>query len=122
MRYFLLLSFFCWTTIDLSAQIKPVQIQLIKIPQALCISCKDRIESQMKRYDGVLEVVVNYRKGEAKVKFLTDRTDIEQIKTAISNIGYDADDVVANPDAYQRLPKTCKKMEDGGGHPKRMAP
>jgi mercuric ion binding protein len=118
MRYFILLSLFCLTTIEIYAQVKPVQTQVVKIPQALCISCKDRIESQLKRYDGVLEILVNYRKGEARVKFLTDRTDIEQIKTAISNVGYDADDVMANPDAYQRLPKTCKKMADGGAHPK----
>ena len=103
------------------AQVKPMVTQVIKVPQALCQQCKDRIESQLKRYDGVLEIVVNFRKGEAKVKFLTDRTDIEQIKTAISNSGYDADDVLANPDSYARLPKTCKKTEDGGLHPVRKA-
>jgi copper chaperone CopZ len=117
MRNSLLLVLF-FISASLFAQVKPVVTQVIKIPQALCISCKERIESQVKRYDGVLELVVNYRKGEARVKFLTDRTDIEQIKTAISNIGYDADDVLANSDAYNRLPKTCKKNSDGGGHPK----
>ena len=61
---------------------------------------------------------MNFRKGETKVKYWTDRTDIEQIKTAIANAGYDAGDVEATPDAYQRLPKSCKKFEDGGGHPK----
>ena len=48
------------------------------------------------------------------VKYLTDRTNIEEIKTAIANCGYDADDVPATEEAYQRLPKTCKKPEDGG--------
>jgi periplasmic mercuric ion binding protein len=113
-----LLLFFCFITLSLAAQIKPVVTQVVKIPQALCVNCKTRLETQLKRYDGVLEFVVNYRKGEARVKFLTDRTDIEQIKTAVSNTGYDADDVLANPDAYNRLPKTCKKNSDGGGHPK----
>jgi hypothetical protein len=61
---------------------------------------------------------VNFRRGETTVKYLTDRTDIEQIKTAISNAGYDADDVLANAESYKRLPKACKKFEDGGGHPK----
>ena len=103
--------------VSVNAQIKPVVIQTIKVPQALCQLCKDRIEYQLKRYDGVVEILVNFRKGEARVKFLTDRTDIEQIKTAISNCGYDADDVLANPDAYKRLPKSCKKPEDGGSHP-----
>lgn len=104
------------------AQTKAVLSATIKTPNALCENCKTRIETYLKRYDGVLEINVNYRKGETKVKYLTDRTDIEQIKTAIANCGYDADDVPAAEDAYNRLPKTCKKFEDGGGHPKPKAP
>lgn len=104
------------------SQTKPLLIATIKTPNALCEHCKTRIESYLKRYDGVLEVTVNYRKAETKVKYLTDRTDIEQIKTAIANCGYDADDVPAAEDIYNRLPKTCKKFEDGGGHPKPKTP
>ena len=100
------------------SQTKPLLIATIKTPNALCAVCKTRIEAYVKRYDGVLEATVNYRKGETKVKYLTDRTDIEQIKTAIANCGYDADDVPAAEDIYNRLPKSCKKFEDGGGHPK----
>jgi len=104
------------------AQTKPVVTVTIKTPNALCESCKTRITDYLKRYDGILDVQVNFRKGETKVKYVTDRTDIEQIKTAIANCGYDADDVAAEPDAYNRLPKTCKKFEDGGGHPKPKTP
>lgn len=106
----------------LQAQTKPVLTATIKTPNALCQQCKERIEAYLKRYDGVLETNVNFRKGETRVKYVTDRTDIEQIKTAIANCGYDADDVPAAEDAYARLPKTCKKFEDGGGHPKPKAP
>jgi copper chaperone CopZ len=106
-------------SITSSAQVqKPVVQATIKTPTAMCEDCKNRIETYLKRYDGVGFIQVNYRKGETKVKYMPDRTDIEQIKTAIANAGYDADDVPATPDAYNRLPKTCKKFEDGGGHPK----
>ena len=105
-----------------TAQVKPVQKATIKTPNALCEACKERIESYLRRYDGITLVDVNYRKGETKVTWLSDRIDIEQIKTAISNLGYDADDVPANEDSYKRLPKTCKKYEDGGGHPKPKTP
>jgi hypothetical protein len=44
---------------------------------------------------------------------------IETIRTDIANAGYDADDVTANPEAYQKLPTCCKKTEDGGGHGKK---
>lgn len=100
------------------SQTKPVLTAIIKTPNALCQSCKERIEGQLKRYDGIAEVTVNFRKGETKVKYITDRINIEEIKAIIANCGYDADDVPAAEDAYNRLPKTCKKFEEGGGHPK----
>ncbi len=114
------------TTVGLSitglSQTKPVLTAIIKTPNARCENCKTRIEAYLKRYDGVTEITVNYRKGETKVKYVTDRINIEVIKTAIANCGYDADDVPATEDAYKRLPKTCKKFEDGGGHPKPKTP
>ena len=104
------------------SQTKGLLTDKIKTPNALCEACKTRIETYLKRYDGVLSIVVNYRKGETQVKYLTDRINIEEIKTAIANIGYDADDVPAAEDAYARLPRTCKKAEDGGAHPKPKVP
>ena len=101
-----------------SAQTKPVMTAVIKTPNALCQECKTRIEGYLKQYNGILEVNVNYRKAETKVKYVTDRINIEEIKAAIANAGYDADDVPANEDSYKRLPKNCKKPEDGGSHPK----
>ena len=112
----LLITFFLLFSQWVIAQVKPIQTAVVKIPQALCIQCKSRLEYQVKRLDGVIEFIVNYRKGEARLKFYTDRTDIEQVKTMISNTGYDADDVLANPDAYNRLPISCKKRSDNGGH------
>jgi len=109
--------FFIFSLVGIS-QTKAVLTAKIKTPNALCELCKDRLETYLKRYDGVLYVNVNYHRAETTVKYLTDRTNIEEIKTAIANAGYDADDVSANPDAYNRLPKSCKKYEDGGGHPK----
>lgn len=104
------------------AQIKPVRTDTIKTPNALCENCKKRIEDYVKSYDGILLITVNYRRAETKVKYLTDRINIEEIKAYIANCGYDAGDVPAAEDAYTRLPKTCKKFEDGGGHPKPKIP
>jgi copper chaperone CopZ len=105
-------------TLGANAQVKPVLLQTIKTPTAQCEQCKIRIENYLKRHDGVAEATVNYRKGETRVKYLTDRINIEEIKTAIANCGYDADDIPATEDAYNRLPLSCKKFTDGGGHPK----
>ena len=99
-----------------SAQAKKgAQTVTIKTPTVQCESCKKRIETYMSREDGVTKVVVDYKRKTTKVTYLTERTNIENIKTAIANVGYDADDVTANEESYKKLPTCCKKPEDGGG-------
>jgi mercuric ion binding protein len=99
-----------------TAQVKKgAQTVTIKTPTVQCESCKKRIEDYMSREDGVTKVVVDYKRKTTKVTFLTDRTNIENIKTGIANAGYDADDVTANEESYKKLPTCCKKTEDGGG-------
>ena len=105
-------------TLSSSAQTKPVQTVKLSTPTVQCESCKSRIETYLKRYDGVLAINVNYKKKETTVKYATDRINEEEIKTAIANAGYDANEVAANPDSYKRLPQCCKKPEDGGGEKK----
>ena len=94
---------------------KAVQTVTIKTPTVQCETCKKRIEEYMIRESGVQKVTVDYKRKTTKVTFVTDRTNIENIKTAIANVGYDADDVTANEESYKELPKCCKKPEDGGG-------
>lgn len=97
-----------------TGQVKPVITAKISTPTIGCEDCKTRIETYLKRYDGVAYVLVNWRRKEVTVKYVTDRINIEEIKAAIANAGYDADDIPATEDAYKRLPRTCKKPEDGG--------
>lgn len=90
---------------------KAVETATIQTPTVQCESCKKRIEDNLKRVDGVQKVTVDVKKKKTKVTYLTDRTNIENIKTEIANIGYDADDIAANTDSYSRLPKCCKKPD-----------
>jgi mercuric ion binding protein len=38
-----------------------------------------------------------------------NRVDLQTIKTAISKLGYDADEIKADPIAYEKLDGCCKK-------------
>ena len=99
-----------------SAQAKKgVQTVTIQTPTVQCESCKKRIEDYLKREDGVQKSTVDFKKHVTKVTFVAERTNIENVKAAIANAGYDADDVKADDEAYKKLPKCCKKTEDGGG-------
>ena len=103
----------------LSAQQAPsVKKDTISTPTVQCEKCKKRIEDYMSHEDGVMKLTVDWRKKVTYVTYMTSRTNIENIKTAIANVGYDAGDVTANPDSYKSLPTCCKKPEDGGGPPK----
>jgi copper chaperone CopZ len=95
---------------------KGVQTVTIKTPTVQCESCKKRIEDFLSREEGINKVTVDFKRKTAKVTYIADRTNVENIKTAIANLGYDADDVTANQDSYKKLPMCCKKPEDGGGH------
>ncbi|MFM7838617.1 MAG: heavy-metal-associated domain-containing protein [Chitinophagaceae bacterium] len=81
----------------------------IKTPTVQCESCKKRIEKDLLRIDGIEKVNVDFKKKTTKVTYLTDRTNVENIRTAIANIGYDADEVTANGESYSKLPKCCQK-------------
>jgi len=92
------------------AQQKAVQKAVIKTPNVQCEACKTRIENHMAHEDGISSVRADWRRHTVTVVWYTDRTNIENIKTELANLGYDADDVTADPDAYKRLPITCQHV------------
>ncbi len=92
------------------SQVKPVQKAIIKTPTVQCEVCKDRIESRLVHEYGVSSVKADYKKHTVTAVWYSDRTNIENIKTALANMGYDADDVTADTDAYKKLPKTCQHI------------
>ncbi len=91
------------------AQQKTSNKVVIQTPTVQCEMCKNRIESYLSREPGVSSVKVDYKKKTTTVTYLTDRNNIEQLRTAIANAGYDADDETAEETAYKKLPKCCKK-------------
>jgi len=91
------------------SQQKVIDKAVIKTPTVQCDMCKTRIESYMAHQYGVTSVKVDIKKKTTTVTWITDRTNIEVIKTTIANAGYDADDVTADETAYKKLPKCCKK-------------
>lgn len=120
----LILSTFCLMfTVLLFAQtktpvvkIKSQDTALIETPTVQCKMCADKIMSYLDRYDGIILVKVNLKKKNTLVKYHTDRINKEEIKAAIANAGYDANNytggVLANEDSYKRLPACCKKPDD----------
>jgi len=95
------------------AQVKVSDKAVISLPTLQnCDKCKDQIEFFISKTEGVTAVKVDLKRKTATVSWLTDRTNKEYIKTAIANLGFDADDIEAEEYAYKRLPPCCKKTAE----------
>jgi copper chaperone CopZ len=112
MKYIQLTVFaICGWVLVASAQQKPTAKAAINTPTVQCDLCKGRIEKYLMRQEGILGVKVDVKKKITTVSWITDRTNIENIKAAIATVGYDADDVAADEYAYKKLPPCCKKPD-----------
>lgn len=93
----------------------------IKSDNLKCWQCKERldkyliIENNANMQKGMIQWKINLLAGEIRVQYVPDRVSVDDIKTALNNAGFDADDEKAEPDAYKKLPPICKRAEDGGG-------
>lgn len=96
---------FCFTA---TAQQKVADKAVIKTPGMHCEICKDKIEKSLFKQYGIVSYKSNLKAKTITVSWLTDRTDIEQIKTFIANVGYDADEVLAEEVVKNKLPAECK--------------
>ena len=65
--------------------------------------------------NGLLEWKFNLLAGEVKFKYLPDRVTPDDIRLAMNNAGFDADDEKAVDEVYRKLPKPCRRPEEGGG-------
>ena len=61
----------------------------IKIDGMSCQHCVKTVTGAVSDLDGVSQVKVNLKKGEAKIKFEKDRLDLEQLKTAVVTAGFE---------------------------------
>jgi len=111
-KFLVLTTTFLLSLLSIRAQNKNSGKALLQTPTVQCERCKLRIENYLSRQYGVTAVKVDFKKKVTAVNWIPDRTDIEIIKAAIATIGYDADDVVAEETAYEKLPPGCKKPKE----------
>jgi periplasmic mercuric ion binding protein len=87
---------------------KVVGKAVIKTPTVQCDVCRDRLTFFLSREEGVTSVKVDTRKKTTTVTWYNDRTTLENVKVAIANLGFAADDIEAEESAFKRLPKDCR--------------
>jgi len=109
-KLFLLMILFWGISGNLQAQDEVPKEKEIKIQtSAICGMCEERIESNMAYEKGVKSVELDDKTKIVTITYKTAKTDPKKLREAISKLGYDADDVEADPKAYAKLPACCKK-------------
>lgn len=76
---------------------------------AVCGSCKATIEQAVNAVEGVISASLDVKSKVVTVVYDADKTSFENIKHAITASGYDADELTADPEAYDHLDGCCKK-------------
>lgn len=97
-------------TTGLHAEKKKDEIIKIKT-SAVCGECKDRIEKGLQGQKGVTEASLDQETKVVTVKYSPDKITPDHIRKAISRIGYNADNVLADKAAFDKLPKCCQKTD-----------
>ena len=95
---------------SLKAQDPEPKTKEIKIKtSAVCGMCEERLETNMAFEKGVKSVELDDKTKVLTIEYKTAKTDPDKLRKAVSKLGYDADDIEADPEAYAKLPACCKK-------------
>jgi len=95
----------------LSAQNAEKQFVEIKT-SAVCGMCKTTIENALDKVDGIKYADLDVETKVVSIKYDATETTVETIKKAINMAGYAADDMPADPAAYEKLHGCCKAPHD----------
>ena len=76
---------------------------------ARCGECKENIEKALLQEKGVRFAELDVKTAVAVVVYNSKKTTPETLRKAISDVGYDADELAANPEAVERLKPCCKR-------------
>ncbi len=95
------------TTTPAAAQAGPATARFKT--SAVCDMCKARLEKSLAYEKGVQSAVLDVPSQVLTVTYKADKTTPAALRAAVQKTGYDADDVLADTRAYNRLPDCCKK-------------
>ena len=109
MKNLLLFLFLGLLTTGFGQETKAPKYKTIEIKtSAICGECKERIENALNYTKGVKFAELNLETNIITVKYKTAQTDDAAVKKVVSELGYHADDVERNAEAFKNLPGCCQ--------------
>lgn len=90
--------------------VPPKKTETVNIQtSAVCGMCKETITKALATLKGVKKVALNTDTKVVSVTFNPSLVKADAIRATISKAGYDADNIPADPKAYENLHSCCKK-------------
>ena len=107
MKKLIIIMAFVAFNVAAHAQTEKVEIKT----SAICGMCKNTIERDLAFEKGVKSADLDLETKVLTVEYNSKKTTSEKIRTRITKVGYNADDMKRDPKAYAKLPACC---QDGG--------
>ena len=76
---------------------------------AVCGSCGERMETELPFVKGIKLATYNEENMSITIIYNSKKITPLEIRKEVANLGFDADDVPANQEAYNKLDNCCKK-------------
>ena len=89
-----------------------LKIEEINIPTAQCNMCVENIENALNGIDGIIKYKVEFKSYKVKVKYNAEQISIQNIEQLISKADYQANNIPADKDSYNKLAICCKLPKD----------
>lgn len=89
-------------------QTSTITIAAIQLPTLKCKTCVNTVKNSLSTVDGIESADIDLPAKKAIVKFITAKLSLEKIRSTISKVGYDADEMKRDSSAYEELPECCK--------------
>ena len=103
------LAMFSFVSVHAQEKAKPAKSTTIQIKTTgECDMCKKKIEGEIGKMAGVKKAELDVATHVLTVEYNPKKVSPDKIRKAISEIGYDADDVKANNRAQKELPQCCQ--------------
>ena len=104
-RIFILVIFFSVLMIGCN---NASEEMVINTPTIQCGMCQKIIEVGLAKVDGVSNPRVDLKTKKTILLHDPEKTNKKSIEKIVSELGYQANDLKANPDSYADLPACCK--------------
>ena len=115
-----LLTFLIVVLMGMTVFAQKAETQTITIQtNGTCEHCKKVMMENVPQWKGVENCSYDLKTAKLTITYQPQKTSPETLRTAISQLGYDADNVKADAEARAKLPSCCTQANKGqgcGGH------